>query len=412
MEQWYRAHAPVVRAYLVGCCRDPHDAEDLVQDTFVRALRSALPTTVRVAMPDRHDSPEHPTDDALRRALGPDDVDLEVRHHLEACEVCLERAETLAPPVTVPVNETATTDDDPRWLRRSVRRTLLAVAGRAAMLLVVGWIVVSFLSTLVWFPFVVERGDRVEAAVTATHDLGLMTIPGAEVDSMSSQQELVRRGTEVELHRRVGAGSQRLGEIATEVGALGFTRSFDRPRPDVSSVATEIGAGTDTSETLMRLGDGTAVTVLVQSPSSIEPDDITAVVGDEVALLWVGFTRHDALPLGYSACARLPEVPESQGWGTSGAFRVPPGEGGIGHAEAQFRRAYTQQRSGLGLPDVALEAPGLEAAVASDEPLPIGGFVVTGATTAVADALDQLPAEVGVMLLDVGFDIGPPEPCG
>lgn len=39
MEEFYREFSPSVRAFLISLCRDPHRAEDLLQETFVRALR-------------------------------------------------------------------------------------------------------------------------------------------------------------------------------------------------------------------------------------------------------------------------------------------------------------------------------------------------------------------------------------
>jgi RNA polymerase sigma-70 factor (ECF subfamily) len=42
LEEFYRDHASAVYAFLVSLCRDPVWAEDLMQDTFVRATR-ALP---------------------------------------------------------------------------------------------------------------------------------------------------------------------------------------------------------------------------------------------------------------------------------------------------------------------------------------------------------------------------------
>lgn len=42
LEQFYRDHASSVYAFLVSLCRDPVWAEDLMQDTFVRATK-ALP---------------------------------------------------------------------------------------------------------------------------------------------------------------------------------------------------------------------------------------------------------------------------------------------------------------------------------------------------------------------------------
>lgn len=40
LQQLYRDHASDVLAFLTGLCRDPDLAEDLMQDTFVRATRS------------------------------------------------------------------------------------------------------------------------------------------------------------------------------------------------------------------------------------------------------------------------------------------------------------------------------------------------------------------------------------
>ncbi len=40
IERFYRAHADAVYAFLLSLCRDPTWAEDLMQDTFVKATRS------------------------------------------------------------------------------------------------------------------------------------------------------------------------------------------------------------------------------------------------------------------------------------------------------------------------------------------------------------------------------------
>jgi RNA polymerase sigma-70 factor (ECF subfamily) len=40
IEDFYRAHAPAVRAFLISLSRDPHFADDLVQETFIKATRS------------------------------------------------------------------------------------------------------------------------------------------------------------------------------------------------------------------------------------------------------------------------------------------------------------------------------------------------------------------------------------
>lgn len=40
LERFYSDHAAAVHAYLIGLCRDPGLAEDLTQDTFVKATRA------------------------------------------------------------------------------------------------------------------------------------------------------------------------------------------------------------------------------------------------------------------------------------------------------------------------------------------------------------------------------------
>jgi RNA polymerase sigma factor (sigma-70 family) len=40
LERFYSDHSGAVYAYLVGLCRDPRLAEDLMQDTFVKATRA------------------------------------------------------------------------------------------------------------------------------------------------------------------------------------------------------------------------------------------------------------------------------------------------------------------------------------------------------------------------------------
>jgi RNA polymerase sigma factor (sigma-70 family) len=40
VEELYRAHAGVVLAFLLSLCRDRYEAEDLMQETFIRATRA------------------------------------------------------------------------------------------------------------------------------------------------------------------------------------------------------------------------------------------------------------------------------------------------------------------------------------------------------------------------------------
>lgn len=40
IEEFYRAHAQAVRAFLISLSRDPHLADDLTQDTFIKATRA------------------------------------------------------------------------------------------------------------------------------------------------------------------------------------------------------------------------------------------------------------------------------------------------------------------------------------------------------------------------------------
>ena len=40
IEDFYRAHGPAVRGFLISLSRDPHFADDLLQETFIKATRS------------------------------------------------------------------------------------------------------------------------------------------------------------------------------------------------------------------------------------------------------------------------------------------------------------------------------------------------------------------------------------
>jgi hypothetical protein len=402
------------------------------------------------------DRPGHPTHADLRAhlddRLAPQRA-AEVDRHLDACVACGEELERLEPalPLGGPTATPPPSDEDERWMRRAVRRTVVHTAGWAAVLLLVAVILFQLAAELLWHPLAVDRGERVDDAVTASIDLPVVTIPGAQLEQYISNVDGFRRTTEVDVTRPVGARVAPLGSYETTLGPwaarprepLGWG-----PRLSDARLSNPTGWGpglADTGSDELAEGpfdpdrlEGLAVAVLHVLDGSIDDDGVVAElpIDGEVALTWVGFDpgprdgtpngelldsevpdrEVPPLPLGYSACtdptADVGRLTGSSGFGSGGTFRVDVP--GIEHARAEFRRAATTiTASGLaeGAHEALGEALRAVATGGSDLPLPIDSIVLTGSAGAVDEVLSQGPAGTSY-LLAVDFDTGPPGPCG
>jgi hypothetical protein len=318
---------------------------------------------------------------------------------------------------------------DERRMKRSVRRTLLATAVRAALLLLAGAIVVQLVGFFLVGPLLIDRGDRVPAVVAATFDLPLLTIPGAEVSEFRSEMGALRRTTEVTVERAVGANAVPLGSFATRIGPFGaapvggpvdaFGPVLDTPSGTFVQDAPDFDP--------QRLGEGTAATVELHFGRGVTVADADAITAGatDVELLWVGFRVPSGDPddrswrLGYSACGTIPEwvldQPSMGFAGSSGGFRTWDGDAGADHALSQVRRAVENlARTGLVSGDGsegALADPEATAALLAETEPEVMSVVLTGPTGALADIVETVNPQLAD-LLEVDFDRGAPQTCG
>jgi hypothetical protein len=398
---------------------------------------------------DTPDRPgEHLTADALRTFLAdtmaPQEAE-DAAAHLERCDRCMRALDDLetTPAGTGHDHGRATTmststllrepeANEPVWderrMKRSVRRTLLGTAVRAALLLLAGAIVLQLVGGFLVGPVLVDRGDRVPAVVAATFDLPVLTIPGAEVSEFSSQMGVLRRTTEVTVERAVGASAMPLGSFSTRIGPIGAA-SVGGPVHAFGPVL-DTPSGTFVQDVPPfepeRLGEGTAATVELHLGRGVTVADADAIAegATEVELLWVGFRVPGGDPddrswrLGYSACGTIPEWVVDQGsmgFGGSGGFRTFGSDAGADHALGQVRRAVENlARTGLVSgdgPEGALADPEATVALLAETEPEVMSVVLTGPTDALAD-LVQSVGPLSVDLLEVDFDRGAPQTCG
>jgi hypothetical protein len=393
-------------------------------------------------------SGEHLTPDALRAfltdAMAPDEAEA-AAEHLERCASCLRALDdiettsagagrehegdaTMSAPTLVREPEANEPVWDERRMKRSVRRTLLGTAVRAALLLLAGAIVVQLVGGFLVGPLLVDRGDRVPAAITATFDLPVLTIPGAEISEFGSRMGALRRTTEVSVERAVGASAVPLGSFSTRIGPFGA--SPVGPPVDAFGPVLDNPSGTFVQDVPPfepeRLGEGTAATVELHFGRGVTVADADAIADQatDVELLWVGFRVPGGDPddrswrLGYSACGTIPEWVTDQrsgGFGGSGGFRSWEGDSGADHALREVRRAVVNlARTGLvsvGGPEGALADPEETAALLAETEPEVMSVVLTGPTDALAAVVEVL-SPLSVDLLEVDFDRGAPQTCG
>jgi hypothetical protein len=380
----------------------------------------------------------------LTDAMAPEEAQAAAAH-LERCDSCMraldaletssagtgrehEGGTTMSAPTLIREPEANEPVWDERRMKRSVRRTLLGTAVRAALLLLAAAIIVQLVGGLLVGPLLVDRGDRLASVIVATFDLPVLTIPGAEVSEFSSQMGALRRTTEVSVERAVGASAVPLGSFATRVGPIGAA-AVGGP-VHVSGPVLDTPSGTFVQDVPPfepeRLGEGTAATVELHFGSGVTVADADAIAGEatDVELLWVGFRVPGGDPddrswrLGYSACGTIPEWlvdQRSTGFGGSGGFRTWDGDAGATHALGEVRRAM-DNLAGTGLvSDDSFGGPLADAEqtaslLAETEP-EVMSVVLTGPT----DAIAQIVATVNpqsVDLLEVDFDRGAPLTCG
>jgi hypothetical protein len=369
---------------------------------------------------------QHPPAEQLRAYL--DDrltgADAQVvADHLEVCDRCVATLDDLgSAPVRLPAAAAADVSAwDERRMRRSVRRTVLLTAVNTALLLVAAALVLQLLGWFVIHPLLVDRGDRLADHVTATIDVPVMTIPGAQLGQVNSNPGIFGRTTQVELQRAVGSQRVPLGTFSTRLGPrrMSVPSGTDiGPRgPGLEPPTVDDGPVPFEPE---RLAEGTAVTVELSwydEPLDLTDADAVADGSDRLTLLWVGFRipggEHPQDPswrLGYSTFGLIPAFVQEHRWGGFGGggdFRIWDGSGAQ-HALDELRRA-TANLASIGWPDhraapygALAELTGTAEHLASDQPAVVS-VVITGPTQTVATAVaEHAPDEAN--LLEIDFD--------
>lgn len=375
----------------------------------------------------------HPSAEELRGYLDDQLASADARavaDHLERCDACVAALDDLgSEPVRLPAATADRVAWDERRMRRSVRRTVLLTAVNTALLLVLAFVVLQLLGWYVVNPLLVDRGGRLADHVTATIDVPVMTIPGAELDQVTSNPGMLGRTTEVELRRAVGSQVTPLGSFTTRLGPRGMSvpsGSDIGPRgPWLEPSSVDLGPVPFEAE---RLAEGTAVTVELswyEEALDVAAADAVADGTDDLALLWVGFRipgAEDAVDpswrLGYSACGHIPAFLTEQrggGFGGGGDFRSNAVDSGTQHALRELRRA-TANLAALGWPDggtaphgALADLPGTTEHLATADTA-VTSVVITGPSQAVAAAVaEHAPDETN--LLEVDFDRGAPAAC-
>jgi hypothetical protein len=393
-------------------------------------------------------SDEHLAPDALGAfltdALAAEEAEA-AAEHLERCAVCMRALDdieitsaeagrehegdaTMSAPALVREPEANEPLWDERRMKRSVRRTLLGTAVRAALLLLAGAIVLQVVGGFLIGPLLVDRGDRVASVVAATFDLPVLTIPGAEVSEFSSQMGVLRRTTEVSVERAVGASAVPLGSFATRIGPIGAAPVGGPVNAFGPVLDTPAGTFVQDAPPFEpeRLGEGTAATVELHLAPGVTVADADAIADEatDVELVWVGFRVPGGDPadrtwrLGYSACGTIPGWVLNQGsmgFGGTGSFRTWDGDAGAASALSEVRRAV-DNLAGTGLvSDDSFGGPLTDAEqtaslLAQTEP-EVMSVVLTGPTNALADVVEAVGPQ-SVDLLEVDFDRGAPLTCG
>jgi hypothetical protein len=368
----------------------------------------------------------HPSAETLRSLVEDRLADTEaqaVADHLEGCDRCVAALDEVgSDPVRLPAVPAEGAVWDERRMRRSVRRTVLVTALNTVLLLIAAVIALQLLGWFVIHPLLIDRGDRLADHVTATIDVPVMTIPGAELNQLTSSPGILGRTTEVELQRTVGRQRVPLGTFTTRLGPLGLSvpsgADIGPRRPGLDPGVVDLGPVPFEPE---RLAEGTVATVQMiwhDDVLDLAAADAVTDAHDRLTLLWVGFRipggEHPMDPdweLGYSASGRIPTFVQEQRWGSFGGggdFRNwDTDTSGAQHALDELRRA-TANLAAIGWPDqrtaphgVLTDLAATAQQLATDEPA-VTSVVITGPTRAVAAAVtEHAPDETHLLELEL-----------
>ncbi len=174
---------------------------------------------------------------------------------------------------------------DEHAMRRTVRRTLLGVAGRAAGIVVLVLVLGLLGSTLLVQPLLLS-GDRTAALARATYEVPTLVQPGATVQDFTIASGIQSRTNTTTLRMQVGTGSIELGTVTTRRQLLGRDEPLG---PFVSGWAPN---PVPAREVLERLGRTSVATITVQLPTPLSVRDaqtLIDVLAPGVSTIWAGF---------------------------------------------------------------------------------------------------------------------------
>lgn len=292
---------------------------------------------------------------------------------------------------------------DERAMRRTVRRTLLGVAGRASGIVVLTLVLGLVASTLLVQPLLLS-GDGTAALARATYELPTLVQPGATVEDFTIASGVQSRTNTTTLHMQVGSGSVELGTVTTQRRLLGRDEPLG---PFVSGWAPN---PVPAREVLERLGRTSVATVAVQLPTPLSINDAQTLIDDlapDVSNTWAGFdiaaitdgiaATGQLATLGASTCgATLPPAPLFGATSADAGGSFPSAPASVNNALASTRDAVTHVADH---PELAPLLPMgwsndlSSAATALDALEPgVALLVLTGPSDALLEALDTAGA--------------------
>ena len=346
--------------------------------------------------------------------------------HLATCEECRSILEANEAPVALPGGAEPENDWDEKRMRKTVRRTLFRLVFDALSIWIIGFVVLTIVSSFAIQPLLINRGDRSRSAAIATWDLAIMTTPGATIDGWQNDATLFGRENSVDVGLYTGRDLRPLGTYQTDLGIWRFKNATGgniQPFLETDSQAFQPE----------RIPEDTVATVALswwENPITVAQAAAIQPPSDEAWLLWVGFTVAPAFPagsaqipadpdyvLGYNPCGEPVFMDYESGYFSSGS------SGGGGNFssclfldQATIEQSVTSlRRATTNLADHAFLVAALENSstaalrsigtvadwLAENEPQVVT-MIITGPSDTISDIVATSGAE-GASLLEIDF---------
>jgi hypothetical protein len=312
-------------------------------------------------------------------------------------------------------------------MRKTVRRTLFRLVFDALSIWIIGFVVLTIVSSFAIQPLLINRGDRSRTSAIATWDLAIMTTPGATIDGWRNDATLFGRENSVDVGLYTGRDLRPLGTYQTDLGMWTFRNATG---------AQNIQPFLETDSQVFqpdRIPEDTVATVALswwENPITVAQAAAIQPPSDEAWLLWVGFTVAPAFPagsaqipadpdyvLGYNPCGEPAFMDLESGYFSSGS------SGGGGNFssclfldQATIEQSVTSlRRATANLAHHAFLVTALESSsaaalrnivtvadwLAENEPQVVT-MIITGPSDTISDIVASSGAE-GASLLDIDF---------